>query len=109
MSIIGFAIRRKHWRMPAEVTKSGIVQRLLMDPDIEKIVLDIQRAVVQVKRPGDRRSFTERTDNRGLEALFAVGRRRAKITCRIAVHRHEPSARPETTRDPAAPRIQLRP
>src|SRR3954453_20055383 len=108
MSIGGGAIRRQHWLMPADVSKSGSVQRLLVNPDIEKVVLDVQRAVVQVERPGNRRPFAERTDNRGFESIFSVGRRRPKIACRIAVHCYEPSARPETTRNPAAHRIQLR-
>src|SRR5215213_5937606 len=94
--------------MPTDFSKSGSVQRLLMGFDIEKIVLDIEGTVVQVKPPDNRRPVAERTDNRGFESIVAVGRHRAKIACRIAVHCYEPSSRPERTCNPAAHCPQLR-
>jgi hypothetical protein len=45
--------------MPADVAKSGGAQRLLMGLDIEKVILDIEGAVLQTKRPGNRRPFAE--------------------------------------------------
>jgi hypothetical protein len=48
--------------MPADVAKSGGAKCVLMALDIEKVILDIETAVLQVKRPGDRRSFAERPD-----------------------------------------------
>jgi hypothetical protein len=42
--------------MPAEVSKSGGAQYLLMSLDIEKVVLDIETAVFQIKGPGNRRA-----------------------------------------------------
>src|SRR6516165_10084752 len=82
--------------MPEDIAKSGGARCLLMDLDTEKVVLDIERAVLQVEPPGDRCPFAERADDGHVEAIFAIGRRRRKIARRIAVHRHEPSARPQT-------------
>jgi len=51
-----------------------------MDLDTEKIVLDGERAILQVERPGDWRPVTERADERCFESIFSVRRRRGKIS-----------------------------
>ena len=53
------ALRQQEWPVPLDVEKSGGAQRLLIGLDIQKIILDVEWVIPQVKRPSDRRPSQE--------------------------------------------------
>src|SRR5215469_15775994 len=94
--------------MPADVLESRDAQCLLMGLDTEKIVLDLERTVLQMERPGNRCPSAEGADDSHFKPIFAVGWRCGKIARWIAVYRYESSARLQTMCNTAAHCIQLR-
>src|SRR6266511_5180368 len=95
--------------MPAYRAESGGTASLLMRGNTEIVVLDLKGAVSKMKNPVERRSLPPLARHPCLEAIFAKRWCGGEIEGRIAVNRHEASARFQATGDTVQHRREIFP
>src|SRR5262245_59739767 len=93
--------------VPADLLKSGRTENLNIGVNVQEIVLNVDRTIVEVEGKRDRRSLSRFSLEAGFEAVGAIRGRLAKVDGRVRVDSHKASTWPQAACQSIAHPLQL--